>query len=419
MDIVIGVLLAMHNKKLALARGRRPGLFIFLTLILWFGLEITGAIIGVSLFGWSIDELSSMLYLLLLSYGMAGLGGLAAYLAAKSCKPGDYYPSQPMGAYASMPPYGAQPWGAPPFGAQPDQAPADPLDEPATLEIVRDASLRGDITSWTFALNGETVGSLGNGASRRTGTKQRQNTLTAVSDDGTQCMPLRFNVESGGQAEIHFKVDRFVPEASTGITPPAPPAQAQPAAPPAGIRFVPLARPALIDILRDGEGEGRDLSWTFSLNGFTLGPIADGQLLSAQTAQQQNALRAVDGSGHEAPPLYFSVQAGTRVLVRFGADHFMTEKCAGLLPLDAAAPPMPPYGQPPYGAPNVLPYGQPPYGTPNVPPYGQPPYGAPNVPPYGQPPYGTPNVPPYGQPPEQTGEGKGPEDTSDKQDKEE
>lgn len=396
LEIFAVIALANKNKKNALERGRRPGIFMAMTYLLWFGLEIAGAIIGAFL------ELGYGIYLVAL--GMAGIGGLVSYLAAKSCKPGDYVPPQPVGAYGPMPPYGAPPWGAPPFGAQPAQPPAEPLDEPATLEIVRDASLRGDITSWTFTLNGEAVGGLGNGASRRTTTKQRQNTLTAVSDDGRQCMPLRFNVESGGLAEIHFKTDRFVPEGSSGISPLAFPQPAAASAPPAGMRFVPLPAPALIDILRESGGEGGDMTWAFSLNGFTLGGIADGQMLSAQTAQQQNALRAVDASGHEAPPLYFSVQAGTRVQVRFGTDKFLPEKSAGILPLGAmAAPPMPPYGQsmapPPYGQPMA----PPPYGRPNMPP----PYGAPNMPP----PYGQPPVPPQGS------EGKGLEDTPDKTDK--
>jgi len=218
-------MLANANKKRALARGRKPGGFVAMTYVLWFGMEIIGAFIG------AILELGYGIYVVALV--SAGVGGLISYLLAKNCKPGNYYPQQmpyaPMPSYA--PPQG--PYGAPMY-AQPEP-PAEPLDMPATVEIARDTSTRGEMTSWTFTLNGETVGSLGSGASRRTMTKQRQNTLRAVSDDGRECMPLRFNVESGGSAIILFSIDRFVPQGCSGIFPLQ---YAQPAAP-----FPPYGQP--------------------------------------------------------------------------------------------------------------------------------------------------------------------------------
>ncbi len=236
LDIVIGILLAMRNKKIVLARGRKPGGFIALTLVLWFGLEIVGAAIG-SLLGWGLYDMSSALYLLALAYGMAGIGALIAYLAAKSCKPGNYYPAPPV-PYQGMPygamPYGAMPYGAMPYGAVTPVLPkAEPLETPAVIDIIRDYSMRGDITSWKFILNEETVGSLGNGAARSVETRQRQNTLRAISEDGRECAPLLFNIESGGHAEIHFMGEGFVPAECKGISPQVfPPPPAAPAVPP-------------------------------------------------------------------------------------------------------------------------------------------------------------------------------------------
>jgi hypothetical protein len=234
MDIAIAIILALHNKKVVLARGRRPGGFIALTLALCFGLELIGCAIGLRIFGaysGMADE-TVLLYSALLGLGMLGIGALISYLAARACKPGDYYPQQmpyaPMPGFVPPGAYGAQTY------AQPEPS-AEPLDVPATVEILRETNMHGETTSWTFTLNGETVGSLGSGASRRTTTGQRQNTLRAVSEDGRECMPLRFNVESGGSASILFSIDRFVPQRCSGIFPLQ---YAQPAAP-----FPPYGQP--------------------------------------------------------------------------------------------------------------------------------------------------------------------------------
>lgn len=228
MDIAIAIIMALHNKKVAVARGRRPGGFIAITLVLCFGMEILGYIIGLMIFGvnyYALDD-PAYLYSALLGLGMLAVGALISYLIVRNCKPGSYRPPLKT-PYAPMPGFAPQnPYGAPLY-AQPEPA-AEPLDEFATLEIMREASMRGEMTSWTFMLNGETVGSLGNGASRRTTTGQRQNMLRAVSENGLECMPLRFNVESGGNAVIHFSMDHFVPESCTGIFPLQ---YAQPAAP--------------------------------------------------------------------------------------------------------------------------------------------------------------------------------------------
>lgn len=322
LEIAGVIALALKNKKLALARGRRPGWFMALTFILWFGLEIAGSFIGVA-------AGLELLGIYLVALPMAGLGGLVSYLIAKNCRPGEYYPASSM---------------APPPVFQ-----AQPLEQHATIDIIRDYSMRGDITSWKFILNGETVGSLTNGSQRSTTTRQRQNTLRAVSEDGREYAPLLFDVESGGHAEIHFKGDRFEREASAGILPmslpPTPPPV--PYAPPVMLRTELLAAPAAIDIVRESGEPGNDMIWTFFLNGTPLGAVAQGQTVTAQTAQQQNVLRAVDSRGIESAPLVFAVQNGAHALVRFCSNRFTPESSAGILPL--SAPPMyaPPYMQPP------------------------------------------------------------------------
>lgn len=342
LEIVAIVLLVRANKKNALERGRRPGGFIALTLVLWIGLEIIGAVIG-TLAG------AEYLGIIFIGLAFAGIGGLISYLVTKSCKPGDYYPVPPMPAYMAMPPVGA------PFA--PPAPPAQPLETPAKIDIVRDYSVKGDITSWKFILNGEIVGNLGNGASRSTITKQRQNTLRAVSDDGQEFMPLQFEIESDGQAEIHFKGDRFVRESCTGILPMSMPAAppAMPYAPPVIMRTEPLAAPAQISIIRDSHPESASAAWSFMLNGISAGSLADGQTLTVTTGMQQNMLRALPQNGVEPPPLVFIVQSGAVAQIHFKNGAFLPYESSGIMPPQYAPPMYAPQMPPPYGSPPFVP----------------------------------------------------------------
>ena len=80
---VFGIMmLCKLNKKNAIARGRRPGGYIALTICLWVGLEIIGFIIG---------AMTDLQYgYALLGYGFAGIGALISFLCAKFGPQGDY-----------------------------------------------------------------------------------------------------------------------------------------------------------------------------------------------------------------------------------------------------------------------------------------------------------------------------------------
>ncbi|MGI6580502.1 MAG: hypothetical protein ACOX3H_09760 [Saccharofermentanales bacterium] len=82
---ILGIILLCNvNKKNALARGRKPGGFIALTICLWLGLEFLGAFIG------GAANLGLGTYGL--AIGMAVIGAIISYFAAKNCKPGNYVP---------------------------------------------------------------------------------------------------------------------------------------------------------------------------------------------------------------------------------------------------------------------------------------------------------------------------------------
>ena len=80
---VFGIMmLCKLNKKNALARGKRPGGFIALTISLWLGLEFIGFIVGAL----TEIEYGGIIF----AYGFAGIGALISFLCAKFGPKGNY-----------------------------------------------------------------------------------------------------------------------------------------------------------------------------------------------------------------------------------------------------------------------------------------------------------------------------------------
>ena len=82
LEIVGIMMLCKANKRNAIARGRRPGGYIALTIILWVGMELLGFFIG------AMAELEYGR--IFLAYGLAGIGALISFLVAKFGPKGDY-----------------------------------------------------------------------------------------------------------------------------------------------------------------------------------------------------------------------------------------------------------------------------------------------------------------------------------------
>lgn len=82
------------NKNNAIARGKRPGGFIALTIILWIVMEFIGAIVGTivaySTTGDISDSSGYKFTAVLFAYGFAGVGALISFLCAKFGPQGDY-----------------------------------------------------------------------------------------------------------------------------------------------------------------------------------------------------------------------------------------------------------------------------------------------------------------------------------------
>ncbi|MDR0548559.1 MAG: hypothetical protein LBI10_03995, partial [Deltaproteobacteria bacterium] len=82
LEILALFFLISKNSKNAISRGRKPGLFIFLAILLWLGLEFLGGLIGY--LATNGERLPTYLFAL-----MGGLsGGVISYFIAKNCSKG-------------------------------------------------------------------------------------------------------------------------------------------------------------------------------------------------------------------------------------------------------------------------------------------------------------------------------------------
>ena len=78
LEILALIYLCRKNAENASLRGRKPGAFIALTILLWFGMELLGGVIG------GLANMGAGTYLFVIL--MAALGGFLSYRAAKNCR---------------------------------------------------------------------------------------------------------------------------------------------------------------------------------------------------------------------------------------------------------------------------------------------------------------------------------------------
>ena len=125
LEIFAVISLCRVNKNNAIKRGRKPGGFIALTIILWVVFEIIGMIIGTLIF----DGEGSYFTALFIALPCAALGGLISFLIAKNAPMGDYVdPSTIPGPVVTVSPEGAPVYSDPNVPAYMlQQVPAQPV----------------------------------------------------------------------------------------------------------------------------------------------------------------------------------------------------------------------------------------------------------------------------------------------------
>jgi len=190
LELVLLFLLIKGVKNNAHSRGRKPGGFIALAIILWVVPELAGLIIGLLL---DLEYGS-----ILLAYTLVGVGAIISYNISKHCKKGDFVPEQELLVRKFTENY-------------------EPLATEQQVVITREKAWSGSAVQYDMVLNGKLAGSVGNGETISAVTDQRQNILVARPSGGEDLPPFVFQVADGCNADIHFAGGKFIPERSTGI----------------------------------------------------------------------------------------------------------------------------------------------------------------------------------------------------------
>lgn len=187
LEILAILWLSNANGRKAQSRGRKPGGFKALTIILWLGGELLGFLVG---YNQTQETLTAYLY----AIGFAIVGALLSRIIVSVVRPGTYRPA----------------------GGSPLPR-AQTLMHPVTLTITREKSFVGGMVPVSLRLNGGDIGDLKNGDSLKARTSFRQNILVATDRQGNEFPPLTFAVAEGMDAHIYFQGGKFLDDAHQGI----------------------------------------------------------------------------------------------------------------------------------------------------------------------------------------------------------
>ena len=192
MLLSVFILIALINsvRRITSEKGRRPGGYIAMTVILWVVPEIIGLIIG---FG---SDMGMTSYVLGFLFG--GAGGALAYFIVRNLKPGNYVSKNDRLVQQFSEKY-------------------EPLRANCRIIINRISALSGASVTYEMYLNDKNIGTLINGSSLVAMTDQRQNILVAKVPDSYDVPPFIFEVPDGGCVQIQFQGGRFIPESSIGL----------------------------------------------------------------------------------------------------------------------------------------------------------------------------------------------------------
>ncbi|MDR0547836.1 MAG: hypothetical protein LBI10_00250 [Deltaproteobacteria bacterium] len=190
LEILALFILVSKNAKNAISRGRKPGLFIFLTFLFWFGLELLVAVIAyVATNG---QQLPTYLFAL-----MGGLsGGVISYFIAKNCSKGQV--GLKLATISGGP----------------------SLAAPVTLTIAREKAFVAALANFNVYFNGQLAGVLKNGQSLNVTVTMENNVVQILSDLGSGHKPLFFKVSAkSSPLKVVFGPTKFLLNQCQGLTP--------------------------------------------------------------------------------------------------------------------------------------------------------------------------------------------------------
>lgn len=170
-ELAVVIWLCIRNAREARDSGHSPVGYVFMTIGLWFGMEIIGVLLGLIAGGGTGSYGVGLL--------LAAAGGFISYKITSNLRVIE--PSA-----------------------------AGPLIEPAKITIVRrESSALNVFAEWYVFLNGVNIGSIGNDAPITIETNQRENVLTARGPGGAESPRYVFTAGSGFHMEVLFNGGRF------------------------------------------------------------------------------------------------------------------------------------------------------------------------------------------------------------------
>lgn len=201
LEVICLIWLWKVNGRNALAHGQKPGKYRALTLMLWFGLEIMGSMMGALMADIISPGSDSMMLAYMFGIVGAAIGGMLSYQLAKHSPQGDFKPEEMYGQL-----YGQQ-WGN--LHQQEGY-----LMNPATIRIVEEAGGYEDAGD-VFFLNGYPVCSLAPGNEYTFVTQYVKNVLTIgrpTQTMGDSAHEVHFVAAENGYIEVHARAGELLPQ---------------------------------------------------------------------------------------------------------------------------------------------------------------------------------------------------------------
>lgn len=209
LDIIALICLCRINGANAAARGKNKRHYQLLTVVLWFGFEMMGAMVGILIWPDVMEDQMSLLYAAAVSVAFAIVGGLVSHKIAKQ---GPVVEQPRQQTVKNSFEWNSTP-GSHTFNENNIYG-GEMLASPATVRIIDE--LGGDGTQQTFYyMNGQPVCALYPGMEAVLKTRYVKNIVTISRPDCDKTdvkHGVRFIAAENGSVEIHSSAGEFIPE---------------------------------------------------------------------------------------------------------------------------------------------------------------------------------------------------------------